>query len=151
MNSKFSNFQCKHYFELLFHYSTSVVLERKILESVTWSSEIVSIQKKKNWVWSNSANQACYQMTAFAGYAASSFMFYTLVPFVLKVSFISVNYSTWEWFLAKWVSLSRNKFVIKLYGYADKPLHLKALMKVRWTWKRRFESLFPEISTYEQV
>ncbi|XP_022882935.1 solute carrier family 35 member F2-like isoform X1 [Olea europaea var. sylvestris] len=41
-----------------------VVLERKILESVTWSSEI---------------------MTAFAGYAASSFMFYTLVPFVLKM------------------------------------------------------------------
>ncbi|KAL2481655.1 Eukaryotic protein of unknown function (DUF914) [Abeliophyllum distichum] len=41
------------------------ILERKILQSVTWSAEI---------------------MAAFAGYAASSFMFYTLVPFVLKMS-----------------------------------------------------------------
>ncbi|KAL2503006.1 Eukaryotic protein of unknown function [Forsythia ovata] len=41
------------------------ILERKILLSVTWSAEI---------------------MAAFAGYAASSFMFYTLVPFVLKMS-----------------------------------------------------------------
>ncbi|XAR64661.1 hypothetical protein NMG60_11008425 [Bertholletia excelsa] len=41
------------------------ILERKSLESVTWSAEII---------------------TAFAGYAISGFLFYTLVPFVLKMS-----------------------------------------------------------------
>ncbi|XP_057467440.1 uncharacterized protein LOC130756836 [Actinidia eriantha] len=41
------------------------ILERKNLESVTWSAEII---------------------LTFAGYAVSSFMFYTLVPFVLKMS-----------------------------------------------------------------
>uniref|UniRef100_A0A5B7BD91 Putative solute carrier family 35 member F1-like isoform X1 n=1 Tax=Davidia involucrata TaxID=16924 RepID=A0A5B7BD91_DAVIN len=41
------------------------ILERKTLESVKWSAEIV---------------------LAFAGYALSSFMFYTFVPFVLKMS-----------------------------------------------------------------
>ncbi|CAI9783307.1 unnamed protein product [Fraxinus pennsylvanica] len=41
------------------------ILERKIFESVTWSAEI---------------------MAAFAAYTASSFMFYTLAPFVLQMS-----------------------------------------------------------------
>lgn len=40
------------------------ILERKTLESVNWSAEII---------------------LAFAGYALSSFMFYTLVPYVLKM------------------------------------------------------------------
>ncbi|KAA8518595.1 hypothetical protein F0562_016069 [Nyssa sinensis] len=41
------------------------ILERKSLESVKWSGEVI---------------------LAFAGYALSSFMFYTFVPFVLKMS-----------------------------------------------------------------
>ncbi|KAL6988393.1 hypothetical protein U1Q18_014143 [Sarracenia purpurea var. burkii] len=41
------------------------IIERESLESVTWSAEII---------------------LTFAGYAVSSFMFYTLVPFVLKMS-----------------------------------------------------------------
>ncbi|KAI8016568.1 Solute carrier family 35 member F2 [Camellia lanceoleosa] len=41
------------------------ILERESLESVTWSAEII---------------------LSFAGYALATFMFYTLVPFVLKMS-----------------------------------------------------------------
>ncbi|KAH9674700.1 hypothetical protein KPL70_018566 [Citrus sinensis] len=64
------------------------ILELKSLESVEWSTNIMNAFYLVKLNFCDSS----FQLLGFAGYAASSFMFYTLAPFVLKVD--------WLYFLA---------------------------------------------------
>ncbi|WMV44483.1 hypothetical protein MTR67_037868 [Solanum verrucosum] len=57
------------------------ILERKSLESVKWSAEILSSERNALVQFEN-----LFQILAFCGYAVASFMFYTLVPFLLEMS-----------------------------------------------------------------
>ncbi|XP_069145741.1 uncharacterized protein [Solanum lycopersicum] len=80
------------------------ILERKSLESVKWSAELVSDLKSSSYICSTNIifcflkndflglmvyrKQAPYlhEILAFCGYAVASFMFYTFVPFLLEMS-----------------------------------------------------------------